>query len=420
VSQVASLTVGTLPPSLEVLARRWHRAPRRWGHPLHSICSYFAMFPPQLARVFIRWLTTEGEAVYDPFSGRGTVPLEASLEGRVGYGSDLNPLAAVLTGAKVHVPSSLVVERRVAELESSYQRPDLRRVPTAIRMLYSKETLARILYLRDELDVRWSSVDRLLVAATLGLLHANHSAGGATRGFSVSMPNTFAMSPRYVHDYIEKHDLVAPDVDVFGMLRRRLDRLGLPANAVDGGRFWRQDASRTPPAWLRKAKVRLVLTSPPYLQVIKYAKYNWVRLWFLRREPREVDESLMATGSLSRYRGFLSSALAQLAKVVEPDGFTCMVIGDVRRDGYQLNLAQDIWENVAQPNGWHLHGMVVDSLPTVHKVSRIWKQSRGRATKTDRILVLSRTSGVRLPTLSRVDWQRPPSWCDVTPGQGGS
>src|SRR4051812_49694223 len=85
-------------PSLARLPARWRRAPRRWGHPLHSVCSYFAMFPPQIAHVFVRWLSGPGDVVYDPFAGRGTVPLEAALLGRRGVGSDANPLAVTLSG----------------------------------------------------------------------------------------------------------------------------------------------------------------------------------------------------------------------------------------------------------------------------------------------------------------------------------
>ena len=46
------------PADVGRLAQRWRRASRRWGHPLHSLCSYFAMFPPQVPHVFIRWLTS--------------------------------------------------------------------------------------------------------------------------------------------------------------------------------------------------------------------------------------------------------------------------------------------------------------------------------------------------------------------------
>jgi site-specific DNA-methyltransferase (adenine-specific) len=86
--------------TLDNLPDLWHEAPPRWGHPLHSVCSYFAMFPPQLARVIIEWLSFPGDPVYDPFSGRGTVALESVLLGRTAYASDANPLAQVLSRAK--------------------------------------------------------------------------------------------------------------------------------------------------------------------------------------------------------------------------------------------------------------------------------------------------------------------------------
>ena len=42
-----------------------------------------------------------GDVVLDPFSGRGTTPLQACAEGRIGVGNDLNPFAHLLTAAKV-------------------------------------------------------------------------------------------------------------------------------------------------------------------------------------------------------------------------------------------------------------------------------------------------------------------------------
>src|SRR5947209_15662572 len=100
------------------LPERWRRAPRRWGHPLHSLCSYFALFPPRVPRVFIEWLTQPGDVVFDPFCGRGTTPLEACLAGRFGVGADANPLAFSLTAAKVRAPSLREVTKRIAELRA--------------------------------------------------------------------------------------------------------------------------------------------------------------------------------------------------------------------------------------------------------------------------------------------------------------
>ncbi len=55
---------------LDELALEWRGAPRRWGHPLHSLCSYFAMFPPHVPRVFIEWLTAPGIPASDHDLGR--------------------------------------------------------------------------------------------------------------------------------------------------------------------------------------------------------------------------------------------------------------------------------------------------------------------------------------------------------------
>jgi site-specific DNA-methyltransferase (adenine-specific) len=278
-------------------------------------------------------------------------------------------------------------------------------------MLYASETLSQLVFLRSELK-RERPLDAFLIATLLGLLHGNHSTQGATRALSISMPNTFAMAPGYVRQYIEKHDLKAPEVDAFVMLRRRIEQLDLPPVAVNGGEAWEQDATDESPTWLQEKKVKLVFTSPPYLQVIKYGKYNWVRLWFLGHEPKDVDERLTDTGSLERYRRFMRSTLLNLETVVRPDGFVCLVIGDVRhraakrRDTKPIDLAGDVWETVARPAGWQLHGIVVDQMPPSRKVSRIWKDNPGRATKTDRILILSRGGDAReLPALDRITWK---------------
>src|SRR5207253_2875836 len=156
---------------------------------------------PQLPNLFIRWLTEPGDAVYDPFAGRGTVPLEALLMARRAYASDANPLALALSQSKVRVPARSRLLARVTQLERQFVPRPTDGVPPHIRMLYAESTLRQIVYLKDAL-VRSRPVDAFLIATLLGLLHGNHSKHGATRSLSISMPNTFAMGPEYVRNYI--------------------------------------------------------------------------------------------------------------------------------------------------------------------------------------------------------------------------
>src|SRR3954471_21658839 len=83
-------------PDVATFVNEFWTSKQRAASRLHEI-SYRACFKPQLPRFFIERLTQPGDVVYDPFMGRGTTPVEAALLGRVPYGSDINPLSAVLT-----------------------------------------------------------------------------------------------------------------------------------------------------------------------------------------------------------------------------------------------------------------------------------------------------------------------------------
>jgi hypothetical protein len=298
----------------------------------------------------------------------------------------------------------------LTELEDSYnsQTTDTRSVPADIRMLYSNRTLKQLVFLRESLGSN-ARVDPFLIGMTLGMLHANHSSAGATAGFSVSMPNTFAMAPGYVRKYIARKNLVAPNLNVFAMLRSRAAKYDLPPRAMTSGRSWLRDATEPAPLSVRRVRPQLIFTSPPYLQVVKYGKYNWVRLWFLKHDARDVDSQLMASASLPRYLAFMTDVLASLKQAVADDGFVCLVIGDVRKGEEQINLAGKVWRHVAEPAGWHCHSIIADQVPHGQKVSRIWKNNPGRATKVDRLLLLSPSSRVALPELIPVDWSETPS-----------
>ena len=351
--------------------------------------------------------------VYDPFSGRGTTALEACRMGRVGYGSDANPLAWVLTGAKTDPPTPDAAAQRLRELRAACEPMDPSAAPPDIRMLYHQDVLGQLLWLRETLDPN-DQADRFVLALLLGVMHANYKPGKQARGLSISMPNTFSMAPGYVRKYIDEHDLRPPEISVFDLLERKLARLDLPLAPTVRGRAWMQDVRDDAAPFLVENPAKLVFTSPPYLSVIKYGKYNWIRLWLLKQEPKAVDANLVATGSPTKYLAFMKDSLEALEPTVRDDGYLCLMIGDVTRkdSGDTVNLAGRVWDEVAAPLGWHRVAEVVDRLPTKHKVSRIWKNSRGQATKTDRILVLAKDkkSATVLPGLGPIRWTTSTAW----------
>ncbi len=60
--------------------------------------------PKNDSKAIVDYLQTKAPPVYDPFSGGGSIPLEAQRLGFRAYGSDLNPVAVLIGKALVEIP----------------------------------------------------------------------------------------------------------------------------------------------------------------------------------------------------------------------------------------------------------------------------------------------------------------------------
>ncbi|MDA8071767.1 MAG: DNA methyltransferase [Actinomycetota bacterium] len=402
----------------------WHGVSPRWGHSMHTMCSYHGMFPAKLVHYFIQQFSKPGGLVLDPFSGRGTVPLQARVEGRRSLSNDLNPLAYVLTRAKADPPSWVAMNRFVSEIERHYQshgqpEPD---VPPDIRMLFHPNTLRQITFLRDRLlrreIVDWSPEELMLAGALAGILHGSHRRDGTSRCLSISMPNTFSMSPTYVKNFIRDNKLNAPDQDVFECVRDKLARLYLDSFEGPSGQSFKEDASSLLAGKIIKpGTVDLLITSPPYLRVVNYGTANWIRLWWLGIEEvgrqrgagrRSLDAALDHQHTYNSYRTFFVRMLKGMRRVLHKDGVAVLVIGDVANPGEApLPLARQLWDDVGDESGLRLLDLIEDHLAVQNKVSRIWGDTKGRATDRDCVLVLARDDGDPVRATDVVEWDEP-------------
>jgi len=380
------------------------------------MCSYMGSFPAGLPRYFIEQFSAPGDVVLDPFSGRGTTPLEACLADRIGVGVDLNPLAALLTDVKVAPPSHAQTLQRITELERSYVPvPVGDRAPPEIRMLFEETvTLPQILHLKAHLDPG-DPVDRFLLASLAGILHGHHTRDVvSSRCLSVSMPNTFSMSPAYLARYIQEKSLLRPPFNAFEKLRARMNHEFSEGVAPRRGRGLRGDA-RTLSALIPAGSVKLIVTSPPYLNVVRYGKFNWIRLWLLGESVSDVDASLrvektdrrLALSDRHRFKGycdFLEQTLIECAKTLRDDGVCVVTIGDVNNKEHgHRTLAMEVWDAVRTRVPLDLAAVIVDDVNEVGKVSKIWGEGRrGEATKTDRVLVFHKR-GHRMPAPRHAD-----------------
>lgn len=370
------------------------------------MCSYMAMFPPAIPHVFIKWLTDAGDVVADPFAGRGTAPFEAALLGRSGFAGDANPLAYILSAAKLQPPSEEALALRLEELRSQREVWNTDEQSPVLREMFDPVTLGELLWLRSQLDLA-DPADRFLMAALLGVLHLNANSKGVPRGLSVRMPNTFSMSPNYVRSYIQANGLIPPEVSPLDLVRNRIDRYLPLASEFVTGTAVQADVHETCNA-LAARPAKLIFTSPPYLEVIRYGKFNWLRLWLLGEDPKRVDGDLFHSGSLPKYLAFMRGVLQSFRGAIRDDGYACLVIGDVRTKNGNINLASEVAASCVPGSGLQVLGIVTDWFPTQRKVSRIWGETRGRATRVERILILGAPAAALDRPLGRIVWSQSP------------
>ena len=442
-----------LPLELPAIALppEWKDQERLWGHPFHPMCSYLASFPAALTHTFIARYSRPGDVVLDPFSGRGTTALQSCAEGRIGVGNDLNPFATLLTAAKVEPATRAQATTRLAQLRLGWNAQSagwlalgarvsadpgaadalvpvagsadgpadgVDSVPVEVALAFHPRTLGQLLFVRSSLQLD-DVTDRFLAAAITGILH-----GKSASYLSELMPNTFSMAPRYVRDFAAKTAFASPERDVFDGLSKKLDRLFRQPPPPTTGIALLGDARDVAPrarAALRAAgrpdRARLVVTSPPYLRVVKYGYYNWLRTWFLGFDSRAIDAALDDAHHREPYLAFLRDVMAGLRPALTDDAVVVLVIGDVLTDrGRQIRggvgLAERVWEAAAQPEGYRLAGVALDDVAASRKMTKLWGDEAGGATKVDRILVLGAGEAGRRRALAGasldVDWSWPP------------
>jgi hypothetical protein len=256
-------------------------------HPFHSICPYFAMFPEQFVEQQLLSYTSPGDLVFDPFCGRGTTVFESLLKGRRAAGSDVNSVAACIASAKATAPAFGELVARIDALEelqkastTSYETPT-----SFFEVCFERETLAEILFVRETLDWERNPVDGFLAAVMLGILHGESHKSELC--LSNRMPRTISTKPEYSVRWWGERKLRPPRRHVFNTLRKAVAfRYRMPPATSKG--VVRQADARTAATTFSQftGQVKLVVTSPPYLDTTDYAEDQWLRLWFLGGEAR--------------------------------------------------------------------------------------------------------------------------------------
>ena len=354
---------------------------QRQANRLHEI-SYRACFKPQLPEFFISRLTRKGGSVYDPFMGRGTTPLQAALMGRRPIGNDINPLSVMLLRPRLTPPSLHEIHTRLQTI-SWDSKVDTNE---DLRAFYSVETLRQVLSLREYLlqRDRVGQIDH--VDDWIRMVAINRLTGHSAGFFSVyTLPPNQACSADRQRKINEKRDQTPPDRDVANIILKKSKSLlsQLPDLGSIDVLLGSAPASMTP--YIPDSSVDLVVTSPPFLDVVQYAKDNWLRCWFAGIDADAVPISMHK--KVEDWEAFVRDTFVELARLVKEGGTVAFEVGEVRNKS--ILLERNV-VNAIEGLPFDILGVLLNEQEFT-KTANCWGVTNGkRGTNSNRIVIATR------------------------------
>lgn len=371
-----SISLPTLPVPPTMLTCNWSGSALRVESTLHQLSPYIGKLKSSIAGSLIAQFTQPNDLILDPFSGSGTVALEAWAAGRHIIANDLSPYAALLTRAKLFPYESLDdamedLEGLTDEVEALTPCLDLRRAPKWVREFFHPRTLRE--------TIAWTYVLRkrrrwFLLASLLGILH-HQRPGFLSYPSSHTVP--YLRTRAFPH---HKFPALYKYRPLMERLEAKIDRAFRRLPDLDytlERRCHSQSAHLLTPS----TPVDAIITSPPYMRQLDYGRDNRLRLWFLG-----VDDSNALDQIISPRKGAFLDLMAQCFrkwKTILKRGRNCvLVVGDGSSELRSANLPTVISEIAVKEGFVH----VLDHTEAIPNERRVRRGLTGSTSETTVIL----------------------------------
>jgi len=301
---------------------------------LHGLSPYVGRLASHRATDLINRFAKKGEIVADPFCGSGTIPLEAWKSGMKVVASDLSPYAIALTRAKLFPIPNLnqaleQIERINLLIDKEVKKIDLRKTPKWVRSFYHPETLREAIAWSEILKRRQSW---FLFGCFLNLLH--HQRPGFL-SYPASHATPYLRSKKFPE---KKFPEMYEYRDIKSRLLRKVKRtLRTPVNFnYNLPRIAKRcNASNI---FKKTNKVDCIITSPPYMSGLDYARDNRLRLWFCGVDDWSAIESKLSP-TRADFSNLMISCIRNWQEWIRPKGYIAIVLGDIHRAKKRIDVA---------------------------------------------------------------------------------
>jgi len=371
----------------------------------HSYHRYPAKFIPQLARRCILENSEEGDLVVDPFCGCGTTIVESLIYGRKSIGTDINPVAILISKAKI---SPIEPEKLIKEKEKLFSLIEDK------KEIEDKKFNERIIYWFPDKKIR---LELLSILNNIYSLKDENLKNFFLCGFSQILKNCsiwLSKSNKPTRDFNKKpqEPIKAFKRQINSMIKKNLELYNLTrGKLIKEKRIILSDARKIP---AKDNSVKMIVTSPPYVTSYEYADLHqltalWLEYTNNLNEFREgfigsthkqdinhngIKSQLALKTIDDLYKKSKKEALGtknyflemqqcfqEMYRILSTGGRACIVIGNTRLRGVDI-LNAEIFVEIMNNLGFKTYKIIKRAVP-----SKILPQTRdsktGRFAKTE-------------------------------------
>jgi DNA methylase len=337
---------------------------------IHSIHPYPAKFTAALPAGLINAVMSAPGAVVDPFCGSGTSLVEALRQGHSAYGFDANPIALLISTAKIARPTQREL-RSIAlaadSLEAQAKLPSGEANPRVMsrnngreRHWFPSAAYRELLYIKQvgeaTLDKRALAIWNATISAIVVRVSHQDSEtrySWVEKGlqpretislFRAKLAAAISASSDFVNELLPYPDLTS-EVSYIDYSTASQD--------IGVGRF------------------DCAIFSPPYPNTFDYHLYHRLRLMLFGHDPAvlrraEIGAHLKYEPDTQLYMVAMRKAFQAILNSLKPGGVAAMVVGDSIVRGRTYDNATDLW-HIAEEVGFKGIGLVKRPIPPDRK-----------------------------------------------------
>ncbi|MDP2207789.1 MAG: DNA methyltransferase [Bacteroidota bacterium] len=342
----------------------------------HCYHDYPARMIPQIAEKLIDLYGRNAKLLFDPYCGTGTSLVEGVIRGIDVIGTDINPLARMISQAKTSMPSFFALDNSIRHFNDfvlrsqaiNLEKPPLIPGISRIEFWFKPQVIEKLLRLK--IFIETLEDDNVCLFFKIAFSET-------VRESSNTRNDEFKLY-RYQP---EKLKLFNPNVFYIMSSKLKRNRLGLERFVSLMSQFKSTESvpiakiygfntvEGIPEEYIRKNSVDIVVTSPPYGDshtTVAYGQYSRLSAaWLGLEEPEGVDRKLMGgkiqkkiprlpseqltetieliaqkdqkrANEVASFYQDLYKSITNVAQVIKPGGFACYVVGNRKVKGIVL------------------------------------------------------------------------------------